>query len=291
VDALVLAAVVVSLYGLYQYFFTADVITAEGVRRIRGVYGSPNNLGLFLGRIVPLTVAFTFFGGSRRRRWGYLWASVPILLSLYLTHSRGAWLLGVPAALLFMGLMRGRRALLAAVTAVVVGFLALLPVARLERITSLFDLAEGTTFLRLKLWEATLAMIRDHPLFGVGLDNFLYQYPRYMLPEAWQEPDLSHPHNIVLDWWTRLGVMGVAALIWLQVSFFHLGLRLYRSLEEGDLRALVLGLMASMVAFLAHGLIDNSYFLVDLAFVFFVTLGIVRRLSSLTHQSVASASV
>jgi O-antigen ligase len=143
----------------------------------------------------------------------------------------------------------------------------------------------------LKLWEATLAMIRDHPLFGVGLDNFLYQYPRYMLPEAWQEPDLSHPHNIVLDWWTRLGVMGVAALIWLQVAFFHLGLRLYRSLEEGDLRALALGLMASMVGFLAHGLIDNSYFLVDLAFVFFVTLGIVRRLSSLTHQSVASASV
>jgi len=291
VDALVLAAVVVSLYGLYQYFFTADVITAEGVRRIRGVYGSPNNLGLFLGRIVPLTVAFTFFGGSRRRRWGYLWASVPILLSLYLTHSRGAWLLGVPAALLFMGLMRGRRALLAAVTAVVVGFLALLPVARLERITSLFVLTEGTTFLRLKLWEATLAMIRDHPLFGVGLDNFLYQYPRYMLPEAWQEPDLSHPHNIALDWWTRLGVMGVAALICLQVAFFHLGLRLYRSLEEGDLRALVLGLMASMVAFLAHGLIDNSYFLVDLAFVFFVTLGIVRRLSSLTHHSVAATSV
>jgi O-antigen ligase len=99
-----------------------------------------------------------------------------------------------------------------------------------------------------------------------------------MLAEAWQEPDLSHPHNIILDWWTRLGVLGVGALIWLEVGFYRLGLRLYGSLEDRELRALVLGLMASMVDFLAHGLIDNSFFLVDLAFVFFLSLGIVRRL-------------
>jgi O-antigen ligase len=278
VDALVLGAVIVSLVGLYQYFVSGDVITAEGVRRVRAVYGSPNNLGLYLGRIVPLLVAFGFFGRARLRSLGYLAACAPVVLCLYLTHSRGAWLLGVPAALLFLGLMRGWRALLAAAGAVVGAFLALVPLAGAERIRSLSDLSTGTGFLRLKLWEATLAMIRDHPLFGVGLDNFLYQYPRYMLPEAWEEPDLSHPHNILLDWWSRLGILGVAALMWLLVGFFKRGLRLHRSLEDGELRVLVLGLMASMVDFLAHGLIDNSYFLVDLAFVFFLSVGIVRRL-------------
>ncbi len=279
VDALMLASLVLSLYGLYQYFFTEDIITAEGVRRIYAVYGSPNNLGLFLGRVVPLSLALVFFGQVRWRRWLYLALTLPILLCLYLTHSRGAWLLGVPAALLFMGIMKGRRALLAVAGAIGAAVLALLPVARMERITSLFDFGGGTTFLRLKLWQATLAMIRDHPLFGVGLDNFLYQYPRYMLPEAWPEPDLSHPHNIILDWWTRLGVLGVGALIWLEVAFFRLGLRLYRSLPRGEVQALVLGLMATMVDFLAHGLIDNSYFLVDLAFVFFLCLGIIRRVA------------
>lgn len=279
VDAVVLSALALSVYGLYQYFFTGDIITAEGVRRIRSVYGSPNNLGLFLGRVVPLSLAFIFFGAVRWRRWLYLSISVPVILCLYLTHSRGAWLLGLPAALLFLGIMKGRRALAAAVGAVAVAILALLPVAKMERITSLFDFGGGTTFQRLKLWEGSLKMIRDHPLFGVGLDNFLYQYPRYMLPEAWQEPDLSHPHNIVLDWWTRLGVLGVGTLIWLEMAFFRTGLRLYRSLRAAEVQALILGLMASMVGFLAHGLIDNSYFLVDLGFFFFLTLGIVRRLS------------
>ena len=39
----------------------------------------------------------------------------------------------------------------------------------------------------------------------VGLDNFLYAYRgRYILDAAWQEPNLNHPHNIVLDFATRL---------------------------------------------------------------------------------------
>jgi O-antigen ligase len=279
VDALVLGALIMSLIGLYQYVAGVGLITAEGVSRIRGLYGSPNNLGLYLGRIVPVMVSLLFFGGDRRRRWVYLASGLPILLCLYLTHSRGAWLLGVPAALLFMGVLRGRRALLAAAGAVVAALIALLPFAGAERTRTLFDLGGGTALHRLQLWQATVKMIRDHPLWGVGLDNFLYQYPRYMLPEAWQEPDLSHPHNILLDWWTRLGLLGVGALVWMEAAFFRVGLRLYRSLGEGDLRALVLGLMASMVDFLAHGLIDNSFFLVDLAFVFFLSVGMVRRLS------------
>ncbi len=278
VDGLVAAAVIVSLYGLFQYFFTADVIVVEGVRRIRGVYGSPNNLSLFLGRVFPLTLAVSLFGTAKGRRLAYGTASLPMVVCLFLTFSRGAWLLGVPAAVLFLGLMRGRKAFLAALGGVGAAILALLPLAGLERLTSLLSLQEGTTQRRLALWKAAVEMIRDHPLFGVGLDNFLYHYPRYMLPEAWQEPDLSHPHNLILDWWTRLGVLGVVALIWLEAAFFKVALRLYRSLEDEGMRVLSLGLMASMVDFLAHGLVDNSYFLVDLAFIFCLTLGLVRRM-------------
>lgn len=278
VGALILAALVVSLIGLYQYFFTDDVITAEGVRRIHAVYGSPNNLGLFLGRIVPILAAIALFGRSLRRRAIYCLIGLPVVLCLYLTYSRGAWLLGLPAAFIFLGLMRGRKALLIALFVILVIGLSLVPLIGTERLASLVNTQSGTTFLRLKLWQGSINMIRDHPLFGVGLDNFLYQYrTRYVLPEAWEELDLSHPHNIILDFWTRLGIWGVIAIGWLQFAFFQKALRMYRKLEDGDLRALLLGFMASMVASLAHGLIDHSYFLVDLAFVFCLTMGVVAR--------------
>ena len=82
----------------------------------------------------------------------------------------------------------------------------------------------------------------------------------------------------MLDFGTRLGLGGIALLLWLQVAFWRAAWRLYCQQPE----PLVLGLMGSMVVFVSHGLVDNSYFLVDLAFVFFLTVGIVQRLGEST---------
>jgi O-antigen ligase len=292
VDALILGAVVISCTALYQYFFTSQITVTEGVRRAQALYPSPNNLSLFLDRIVPIVVTVSLWGEGRHRRLAYTLGGLPIIIALYLTFSKGAWLLGLPASLLFIGVMRSLRPgldrkavagrLLATIGAMGLALLSLAPVLGTWRIRSLLDTGSGSTFFRLKLWRSALTMIRDHPFLGVGLDNFLYQYrTRYILPDAWQEPDLSHPHNILLDYWTRIGLLGVIALFWLQGAFWSRSLGLYQRLSEGKNRALLLGLMASMVATLAHGLIDNSYFLVDLAFVFFLTLGVMTQIERL----------
>src|SRR5262249_11132065 len=127
---------------------------------------------------------------------------------------------------------------------------------------------------------STLAMIRDHPIFGVGPDNFLYQYrTHYILPTAFTDAGLSHPHNIVLDFWTRLGLLGLLVAALILVGFWREARSLYRRLPEGETRALAIGLMAAMVASLAHGLIDNSFFLVDLAFVLMLMLAATQILS------------
>jgi O-antigen ligase len=276
-DALLLSGVAVCLIGLYRYGVLGDFVLAEGVRRLRAVYASPNNLSLLLGRILPLAIA-VFWAGRPRRRYAYGLAVLPLLICLFLTYSRGGWLLSLPAGLLAIGWLRGRRTTLLVLMVILLCLVVLLPVVGRQRFLSLLDLEQGTTFRRLKLWEAALHMIQDYPLTGIGLDNFLYEYPNYMLPEAWQEPGLSHPHNILLDFWTRLGLGGLLLLVWLVAAFVSLALRLYRRLPDGNARAIILGWMASMAAMLAHGLIDNSYFLVDLAFIFFLSLGWTRAL-------------
>jgi len=64
-------------------------------------------------------------------------------------------------------------------------------------------------------------------------------------------------------------------LLWLQIAFWRNAWRLYRHTPA----PLVLGLIGSMVACLSHGLVDHSFFLVDLAFVFFLTAGITQKLA------------
>jgi O-antigen ligase len=277
-DALVLGAVAVAAIGLYQFFFTDYVESVEGVRRILSVFDSPNHLSLFLGRAVPVAACVALWGGTRWRRLAHGVALLPLLLCLYLTFSRGAWLLGLPASLLCIGWLRGRKGMLIALGVIAGLLLALLPFVHTARLASLTTLQEGTTsFLRLLLWMGTWRMIRGHPLWGVGSGNFVSQYPRYMLPEAWREPVVYHPHNLVLETWAMLGVPGLIALAWLMVALFRGGLVLYRRLaSQRDLQALILGLLAGMADMLAHGLVDTGYFLADLAFVLMLTAGIIQ---------------
>ena len=277
VDAWVLGGTLIAVVGVGQWLFGLNLITADGVGRVRGFYGSPNNLALYLGRLLPLAVAFAAWGQSKRRRWAYLLALLVIAVTMFLTYSRGAWIVGVPISLVFLAALRGRRTLVLALVALGAVAATVLGIFGLGRLSSLFDTGTGTTFLRLQLWRSSLAMLADHPVLGVGLDNFLYAYrTKYVLPSAWTEFDLSHPHNFVLDFWLRLGIPGLLTILWLLAAFFRKALLSIRCLGKNDVRLLLQGLMAGMVSFVAHGLVDNAFFLVDLAFVFALMLALIQ---------------
>jgi O-antigen ligase len=302
-DFFVLGAVLVALVGLYQYATGTDLITAEGgVARIRSVYGSPNNLGLYLERALPIAASAAVIGAGRVRRWWHAAAAAVLAVTTLLTFSKGALLLGVPAGLaVVLVAWLGRRGWLLLGSAAVAAVAALPVLARLPRFASLLDFSSGTSFFRVKLWVSAWRMFLDYPLLGTGPDNFLYLYrSRYILPEAWQEPNLSHPHNLVLDFLTRFGLLGLAAGAWLMLAFWRAALRVYRRLsalagrlpepERRSLLALVVGLMGLVAAMLAHGLVDHGLFLVDLSYAFFLALGAVQHVLALTQPAAGPAS-
>jgi O-antigen ligase len=286
----------VALIGLAQYALDVNVITAEqGFRRLRSVYGSPNNAALYLGRVLPLQLAGAFLAARRQRRVLYGGLAVPVALALLFTFSRAALLLGLPFSLLVLGVLVGtthgansfvrrfatlvRRWRWIALGLVAVGVLGIIALLNTPRFAGLLDPGTGTLFFRVQLWRASWNMFRDHPWLGVGPDNFLYHYRgRYILPAAWQEPHLSHAHNLLLSYATRLGIVGLFASVGLHISFWRLVLPL-RHRVDPEQRALALGLMGSMAYTLAHGLVDASFFFVDLAFAFLLTLGLVQWLS------------
>ncbi|MBN1814021.1 MAG: O-antigen ligase family protein [Anaerolineae bacterium] len=290
IDGFILGAVGMALVGLVQYALGRHVVVAEGgLPRMLSIYPSPNNVGLYLGRVWPLLVAIVLWmsppsplgggagGEGAHRQTLYALALLPVTLAMVLSFSRGALLLAVPAAILATGWRAGGRWRWAALTLVALGALVLIPLLNVPRFASLLDLDQGGTFFRIELWQSSLALIRDHPWFGVGPGNFLGVYrTRYVLPSAWQEFDLEHPHNVYLDHWTRLGVLGVLAGAGLQITFWRAMRQRPKRLALSK-RALALGLAGSMAALLAHGLVDNSLFFPDLALAFFLTLALAQR--------------
>lgn len=267
VSSWVIASSVVGLYSIGAGLAGAGV-ESEGVLRIRGLHPHPNALALYLER--PLLLAATLaIAQCGRSRWLWVASAVITSAALVLTFSRGA-LLSILVTLGLAWMLTGhpRRTVALAVAGILAfgGLLAAAP----ERILSLFQGGSGS--LRLHIWSAAVAMLRDYPLFGVGLDQFLYQYaPRYVAPEAWPERFTSHPHNLVLDAWLRLGLMGLALLL----SGAALIVRaLSHAVRTGD--TLALATAVAIVGGAMHGLVDNGYFLPDLALAFWLLAAILE---------------
>ncbi len=281
-DGFILGGLVVALYGLWQVGFDrASLITAEGgLLRLTSIYGSPNNVALYLGRIMPLLGAMALLGSKQihgKRYWLYTAVLLPTLLAFLLTFSKGGLFLGLPAAFVIIFWqwqgVHGRKTWPWLLLFSGMGAAALFLIELTPALAGRLSLTGETGVFRLSLWQASLNMVRDHPWFGVGLDNFLYEYrARYIMETAWRDPNLSHPHNLFLDFATRIGLPGLLAGLWL---IGHLARTLWRLRPtiSAEWLPVVVGLSAALADMVAHGLVDHSFFLVDLAFAFYLLLG------------------
>ena len=101
-------------------------------------------------------------------------------------------------------------------------------------------------------------MLLDHPAFGAGLNAYpqtLAPYHDNTLYEIFQ-----YPHNLFLNIWTELGLLGL-------IAFFWLAWLIIRTAVHGRLksRPYVLALFAALLAMTIHGLVDVPYFKNDLS--------------------------
>jgi O-antigen ligase len=255
-----------------------------------------------MGRIWPVAAALVLAGltlrdrsqeiGDTRRVLPQLRVFVPLWFSFYgicallalggllVSFSRGAWIGALVAALvLWAGLSGdgrfGRRLLLPLAVLSTLGLLISVAATSLG-IERLNPLGESGA-IRLKTWASALAMLRDHAIFGIGLDQFARLYPAYIDPTllGTNEVNTAHPHNLVLDIWLRMGLIGLVAFAWMLWRFFRTGIAVV-SEPTSLARVLRIGLIAAMAAALVHGLVDQFYFWPDIAFAFWLFLVVGR---------------
>jgi putative inorganic carbon (hco3(-)) transporter len=280
IGAFFTAGIIVSVFELLAFLY------ALGIHRPRLVedpvvvlYFTANATGLFLGPLLAIAGAFLLFGDNAQRFRGAFF-SVFALPAFILSFSRGAWLALVLASLLLIWQHRRRLILSAALAATVVVALLVPPIRR--RIQHQFDPNDplNSAVLRAHLWKATLQMQANprHLIFGTGLSGFKHDIQPYKNFAGYTE-DLIYPHNILLNFWTETGLLGVAAFAWLAVAWTrNCWSRLRR---PGPARVYFIGLAAASVTILVHGMLDVPFFKNDLAF---LTLALVGMQAALIRQ-------
>lgn len=266
---LFLAAAWASWFGLFEYIRGVG-LDSDG--RLNSVYIPANYVGMFITPILVLAFSLVRNAKGKIMRPVFFVFGFGILLALYLSKSYGAWL-GFFASLVFLWFqvkLPRRRLKYLLIFALFVICLSLLQV-RSEKFGRLFAFGYRTSSAtRLEIWQTAVLMIREHPVFGVGLGNFEAAYredvPRIVFPPL--EWLVVKPHNLYLNLWIEMGILGLLAFLALVFLFFRRGLK-YRA------DPVVKYALAAMIVLLAHGLVDTPYFKNDLSVLFWVLIGFV----------------
>jgi len=173
------------------------------------------------------------------------------LLSIYFAKSKGA-LFGVMAGLVVFGLLANKKIRCTTIIVLIIisaGIAVYQPTRDLavENIT----LTNKSGQIRIAGWADSWKMLKDSRLLtGAGLANYQVAVAPYHTegiflkdfsdPEAqrklvfneayrtahWQPLEIYlYPHNIVLNFWSELGLAGVLLFIWIIGKFFYLGIQ------------------------------------------------------------------
>ncbi len=269
IHTIILAGFIISLLAIYQYFFgsqhildymskekVTDPFALDYIQRRRAFFPfvTPNTLAGYFIMIIPLTLI-------RKNR---IWFIIPVSFVLLLTKSLGAFLsifLALAIYFYLQGKFEKRKVLF------LIGLLIIIGLVFMARTTTQKQHLQPifSTVMRLSYWKDTLRIIKARPLTGVGLGNFNLTLSRYA-------------HNSYLQIWTEMGISGIISILWLIIVVFKSAVK---NIKVSLNKSLLAGLITANASFLIHNLVDFSFFLPEVAFIWWITLGLSYALTTI----------
>ena len=284
------SAVMVTLYGFYQYLFGINISANEWVDgeqfpdlKVR-VFSTLENPNLLAGFLVTMMAIGASMGYKSKTMVGkvLLFGVVGIFgACLILTYSRGAWL-SLLAVIGVYGLLCNRK---------IFWLFVLLPIAMflghdavLERIMSIMNPTDTSSTLRIALWESTIAMIEDKPFFGIGWVSYWLVYPEYDFFVNNPSIKIFHAHNMYLNIAAEIGIPGLLAFLGIMYGHVRLALSILRNSLESWSSGLMLGIIAAFGGIIINGLTDYVMFNIQLSMLYWLLNGLIVVVWQQKHQ-------
>lgn len=271
--ALGVSTLTIAGLAIYQKFTGFGIFepswTVPENRRVTSLFTSPNAVGLYLGPIMAMYLGWLVSEISDLKK-SVLKLIVLIFsgLAIILTKSVGT-ALGLGAAVVFLAFFGWNKKWTAGITIVLIITSLAIPFSR-NLMLPIISLQDASGQNRLELWELATAQLINIKNFLLGLGIGAFADIQNSTRDPLKLEPLLYPHNIVLNFWTEVGLLGVLAFAWIIIKFFHLGFS-----KLGEDKWIRLGVMAAMVTILVHGLIDVPYFKNDLSILFWIIISLI----------------
>lgn len=284
VKILVAVGLIVAIYGIYQYLFDGGFDSSLYVdkekfedigARVSGTFDNPNVMGEYLLLIIPLAMTYFFKSNKLIKKVLACFITFIIIISLFLTYSRGCYLGLIACFGIFFILVNFKFIIL-----FIAGILALpfvLPSSVMNRFLSIGDTKESSTSYRISIWKGAFDMIKDfwYRPIGQGAKAFNNIYPFY----AYSGVAAEHSHNLFLQLIIETGIVGIASFIVIIFKFYQaLGHGLKIS-KDKNLSILIIAFISGMTGFLIQSLFDNTWYNNKMILIFwiFIALAMVTK--------------
>ncbi len=107
---------------------------------------------------------------------------------------------------------------------------------------------------RFIVWEDTLSIIKDYPVFGTGFGSFVHIYPGYRT--AKEQLIFEHAHNDYLELATDGGIVAVALVFWFVGALLIKTYKTTKRRRERYSIYLFYGILAGLIALAIHSISD-----------------------------------
>jgi putative inorganic carbon (HCO3(-)) transporter len=232
--------------------------------RATGTFNQPNLLATYLALCLPGALVLALRGPVAFRPAAFA-AFAAGFVGLALSLSRGGAFAAFGALVLLIAWQPARRAALVAVAVVsVVVAIGANPLGSahevqnvVQRLSSVPTVVQSGSDPRFLLWRTAPTIIGDHPLFGVGANNFELVAEQYGLSDPSTNGVYDHAHDAPLTIGAELGLIGLAGFLWLVVAAAIVVVRALRR-QWGEGRPLAFGVGAALLALGVEGVVDYT---------------------------------
>ena len=234
----------------------SETITNGVSYRIDGTFGHYMTFAGVILLIFLLAASRLIFDRDTPKLEGVVTLAL-LFSALLMTQTRSAWLGLIAGSIPILWTWRKRYVLALPAVAIVVVLLSPQPVK--DRVFSYIDLTDVTLNERIYAWHGGVNIFREYPLTGVGPENLGQVYANHRHPK---DPRLrfTHLHSNFLQTAAELGALGLLAWLAIWIAYFMAIARIYKRLDDnGSDRALVMGSVAGIVAFLVAGVFECNY--------------------------------
>jgi len=251
-------------------------------------FKAPSGLGAYLASIIPLTLSLIFYSRNKMAKTGFLVVLGVMVWALMLTFTRGAWTGAFAGILVFVLIyLIGSKRIETAKTFLLALVFLIMTIAfplmlNTEKTLKMIK-RSNTIAWRLEIWQDSMRMIKDRPLFGHGVNTFMPVFQSYRR-QIHNYP--TYAHNCFIQLASDVGLLGLAAFGWIFLRLFldvSCQIRTM-ALERERMIFLGLGVSASIAAYLVHSFFDTSLFSLQLGVYLWFLVGIQSKINFLVAE-------